>query len=513
MSNNRPTPGEVETRRFEVAAEGRKIRGIVPYGIESRDMGGWKEVIDAGALRSTNLDELVARVDHAGVPIGRYPSTLELEDRTDGLTWAVTPPESRSDLLEAIERGDLRAGSWQMVVGKDRWDGDTRHIESIAELRDVSVVTSPAYPAAAVEYRTAPVRIDNDATEKESASNMADSEKTEARQEAPSEDKTEERSQTASNSADVRVTHEPAPQLNVEQRTDTTQATSLASLFEQRGFFENRTASVGWDEFRSFTWSAGTVLTDVNPLRRDGVPLGLDRRWLYPALPSTAVDAATTSVQYLRPSSRSLAAGTAVIRPLDSVTTKPETSSTAEIQTLQLNQVASVQTGIPRIHAAQPLFQSIVEQDLRDAISGGLDQLVITRVSTAGTSAAVTGNMLDKVRKAITVVQGNGYSPSVLAIDPSGAESLDLLKSSGTEAFYVFNAGAAAPAPYGLEVRIWKNTGTAVIDAANFGRMYVAPLELRSFEADAGTTNKQNVRLETNAGFAVERTSAALRIN
>jgi hypothetical protein len=45
-----------------------------------------------------------------------------------------------------------------------------------------------------------------------------------------------------------------------------------------------------------------------------------------------------------------------------------------------------------------------------------------------------------------------------------------------------------------------------------FGRLYVAPAELRSFEADGGLTNKQNVRMETNAGYAVERLPAALRI-
>ncbi len=37
-------------------------------------------------------------------------------------------------------------------------------------------------------------------------------------------------------------------------------------------------------------------------------------------------------------------------------------------------------------------------------------------------------------------------------------------------------------------------------------------VELRSFEADGGLTNEQTVRMETNAGFAVERLPAALRI-
>ncbi len=62
----RPHPGEVETRRHEVTVDGKKIRGLVPYNVQSRDMGGWTEVISPLALRNANLDELVARVDHAG---------------------------------------------------------------------------------------------------------------------------------------------------------------------------------------------------------------------------------------------------------------------------------------------------------------------------------------------------------------------------------------------------------------------------------------------------------------
>src|SRR5215211_6279222 len=198
MAVSRPKAGEVETRRFEIVTEGRRVRGVVPYGVESRDMGGWKEIIEPTALRGTKLDELIARVDHAGVPIGRFPGTLDIEERSDGLHWSVVPPESRADLLEAIDRGDLRAGSWQMVVSRDEWRGDTRHVHEISELRDVSVVSSPAYPAATVEYRAAPNTTPAGVPEKEA--DMSDSNRTDERtEEAHSENKTEERSTTASN--------------------------------------------------------------------------------------------------------------------------------------------------------------------------------------------------------------------------------------------------------------------------------------------------------------------------
>jgi hypothetical protein len=152
---------------------------------------------------------------------------------------------------------------------------------------------------------------------------------------------------------------------------------------------------------------------------------------LFPVL-TTAVRDATTAVQYLHQSGRTLA-GTAVIRALDATSTKPSVAGTAELVSAQLEQVAAIHPDVPRIHAAQPIFQSIIEQDLRLSVNDGLDELVRRGVSTAGTAAAVTGtDVLQKVRKAMTVIQAQGYNPSVLAIDPASAEALDLLQTVGS---------------------------------------------------------------------------------
>lgn len=156
---DRPTAGDLEQRAAPTAAptvEGRRLRGLIPYRVESRDLGGWREVIEPGALRGARMDDLVATVDHGGVPIGRHPGTLTLDDRADGLAWSLELPESRSDVREAVERGDLCAGSWRMVVARDEWRGNVRHVHEVAELRDVSVVSNPAYAASVVEHRSAP---------------------------------------------------------------------------------------------------------------------------------------------------------------------------------------------------------------------------------------------------------------------------------------------------------------------------------------------------------------------
>ena len=503
MATDRPTTGELEQRTADAAVDNRRVHGLVPYGIRA-DLGSFTEEIAPGALRDTDLRALVAVIDHEdrGLPLARFPGSLHTEHRDDGLAWSFEPPRSRQDVIEALERGDIAGSSWRMRVapGGDRWEGDHRVITRIAELRDITLAASqqPAYPTA-VELRT---KTDNDPASAEEASAMADQADTQ-------QDQQQDEQRTTEDSGGLHISSTGS--LRVNERTELPTFTTLADLYETRGYFENRSASVTWDEFRAFTWSAGTVLTDLNPVRREGVGLGYDSRWLYPVLPTTAVSDATTSIQYLRQSARTLA-GTAVIRALDAVSTKPETATTVEYQTLQLSQVASVVSNIPRIHAAQPMFQSLVEADLRYSINDGLDELVRRGVATAGTAASVTGDILQKVRRAMTVVGTAGYNADVLAIDPAGAEALDLLQTSGSEKMYVFTAGAAAPAPYGLRVRVWKQAGTAILDSQAFGRLYVAPVELRSFEQDAGATNRQTLRMETNAGYAVERVPAALRI-
>ena len=86
---DRPVAGQLETRAApDVELDGRRLRGVIPYGVESRDLGGWREVIDRGRAARRRLDDLIVTVEHAGVPLGRYPRTLEVEDRDDGLHWS-----------------------------------------------------------------------------------------------------------------------------------------------------------------------------------------------------------------------------------------------------------------------------------------------------------------------------------------------------------------------------------------------------------------------------------------
>jgi hypothetical protein len=111
---------------------------------------------------------------------------------------------------------------------------------------------------------------------------------------------------------------------------------------------------------------------------------------------------------------------------------------------------------------------------------------------------------------------GNGYNPDTLLLTPANAEALDVLVSgiSGGVNDYVFPAAGMAPGQiFGLNERISKTVPAAtVVDSTALGKLYTSPVALAHFEADSGTTNRGNVRMELNGVFGGERTGAAVRM-
>jgi HK97 family phage prohead protease len=170
-SSDRPQPGQVEERSASAETDGKRVYGLVPYDVVG-DVGEFREQIERGALANTNFSKLKVVIDHQdrGLPLARFPATLTVSEQPDGLHWSFKPPESRTDVIEALERGDIAGSSWRMRVARDRWDGDLRSITEIAELVDVTLAGSsdPVYPTA-VEYRSRPATGQEDTTMSDTA--------------------------------------------------------------------------------------------------------------------------------------------------------------------------------------------------------------------------------------------------------------------------------------------------------------------------------------------------------
>ena len=173
---------EIERRDFafeqddelviESRADGRAaiVGYAAVYNRLSLDLGGFREEILPGAFdkilnRQRGKGDVVALFNHdSNIVLGRSSSgTLELSSDSKGLRYVVTPPVSRADVLELIQRRDVRGSSFAFTVGKDGEafrtgeDGKAvRQIREVSGLYDVGPVLVPAYPStsAAVALRS-----------------------------------------------------------------------------------------------------------------------------------------------------------------------------------------------------------------------------------------------------------------------------------------------------------------------------------------------------------------------
>lgn len=133
----------------------RKIGGYAAvFGRESRNLGGFVEVVDPIAFNKSRGDgwpDVICRYNHddnmlLGTSAAR---TLTLSIDGYGLGYEVDPPQSRADILELVERGDVNKSSFAFRAFDDDWaltdQGYPKRSVLGAQLIDVAPVNIPAY--------------------------------------------------------------------------------------------------------------------------------------------------------------------------------------------------------------------------------------------------------------------------------------------------------------------------------------------------------------------------------
>jgi hypothetical protein len=162
---------EVETRivesgdlRIESRGVAKVIRGYaIVFNRLSENLGFFREQIAPEAVERTLKDrvDLRALVDHDSSRIlGRITAgTLRTEKDGHGLLVEIDPPETTSgqDIVESIRRRDVTGMSFAFRTFKDLWDETTdpptRTVLDMV-VREVSIVTFPAYPQTEVALRS-----------------------------------------------------------------------------------------------------------------------------------------------------------------------------------------------------------------------------------------------------------------------------------------------------------------------------------------------------------------------
>lgn len=139
------------------ASGGHSIGGYAAvFNRLSENLGGFVEQVNPSAFNKSRGDDwpgVVARFDHEnafllGTTAAR---TLRLSIDDTGLMYEVDPPKARQDIVELVERGDVRRSSFAFRVpnGGDEWglsdqNYPLRTLTSV-QLVDVAPVVSPAY--------------------------------------------------------------------------------------------------------------------------------------------------------------------------------------------------------------------------------------------------------------------------------------------------------------------------------------------------------------------------------
>ncbi len=156
-----PIEGQLDIQVGELRDDDDKPKGqslagrVTPFGVLSRDLGGFREKIQEGAFAAAlkrsdvrglfnhNPDNILAR---------QSAGTLRLEESDKGLEFDMDLPDTHvaHDVVENVRAKNITGNSFSFVVEKDEWDYSDKKmaIRTVVEVRevfDVGPVTFPAY--------------------------------------------------------------------------------------------------------------------------------------------------------------------------------------------------------------------------------------------------------------------------------------------------------------------------------------------------------------------------------
>lgn len=161
--------GEWEVRAFveaRIEPDGRKLNGLaLTFHSLSENLGGFRERIAPEFVDRTLREGIDVRalVDHDSAKIiGRLSAgTLTLKKERSGLRAVINPPRTSyaNDIVESVKRGDVSgmSFSFRITPDGDQWDEeDGELVRTLHDgwIREVSIVTFPAYPSTEIAMRS-----------------------------------------------------------------------------------------------------------------------------------------------------------------------------------------------------------------------------------------------------------------------------------------------------------------------------------------------------------------------
>ena len=298
----------------------------------------------------------------------------------------------------------------------------------------------------------------------------------------------------------------------------------------------------GWDEaVRKLSLAKGDLRVDVPgasllapsaqpfpPSPRSGVAgittdaggptVPVSSRWLYPGLVSSTFAAGelqSTDFTVALPTSSGPLTG--VERAPDSTDPKQVLEPTVALATPTARTFAIVLDDIPaRLFDSQAALRALLSNEASRRLSDAVDAHTVSTIEAATPPNGSTGaDLVSQIRNAIADHRDLGSSPSLLALTPADAASLDLSvqPSSGDYIFRVDLEGSGSPV-WSLVVReVPEISEPTLIDPARLGLLYVGEGSVLVDPYGAGLHhNTVDVRVEVDGRMHVRDVLGAYQV-
>ena len=249
------------------------------------------------------------------------------------------------------------------------------------------------------------------------------------------------------------------------------------------------------------------------------VPLGYDRRWLYPTLVRQDIGDAL-SIQDFSQSVRTVT-GTVERSPTAS-TDKAAVDVTVALVNEAVKEQAVVLQGVPlAILESVDGMRGYLDAEGAYQVQKSLDSHVFAQIVASSPPFGNTGSgLVAQLRNAISAMRAEGANPDIAVLNATDAASLDLTADAGGYIFPTRDAGTSSPL-WGL--RVIERTSAAgteppyVLDSRMLGVLYIGNMRFDAdpFSGAGGSNFRRNLvdlRVELKALYHVRNAKGARRV-
>ena len=269
--------------------------------------------------------------------------------------------------------------------------------------------------------------------------------------------------------------------------------------------------SVGLDSLISkpltaLDWTPDAGSSRAPSFRAPMVEKAADRRFVYPVFQRQRIDSGDLAItEYVQFGERAVT-GSVERDPTDT-SEKASVGLQIKLATENVRQFACVVENVPsKLFSAEPALTSFLQNELQLQVSLALDAHIVSQIQPAAPPAGQSGaNLVDQVRNAVAECRALGANPTVLALNPDDAASLDLT-TTGVDGMYTFatrSTGSSSPLWGLIVVESPTVADPLVIDPALLGVLYTGIGTLLTDPYSSMEKNLVRVRLEGEALFHV----------